>query len=86
MNVAMRRILGQVGIEAVTSDTAHDGLLTAGLERFDLILIARRLADGEGLELCRTIRAFDTKTTVYLLTGWTHPGRRRQALNVGAPI
>jgi DNA-binding response OmpR family regulator len=84
MREMMCHVLSQAGIEAVTSDSVSEGLLFARCGYFDLILLDWHLHDGDGLELCRAIRAFNHKTPVYLTCGWTHRGRHRQAAGVGA--
>src|SRR5437868_14298942 len=84
MREMMGHILGQAGIEAVASDSMSEALVFAKHLHFDLILLDWQLAEGDGLELCCTICAFDGQTPVYLTCGWPHVGRFRQAASAGA--
>ena len=57
-------LLGRAGYEVATATTVANGLILAGLERFDLYILDSRFTDGTGLELCRQIRAFDPDTPI----------------------
>jgi CheY-like chemotaxis protein len=75
--------LQEAGYEVVVAVSMVDGLKLATKEEFDLYLLDLRLADGSGIELCRQIRAFDSRTPVVVCSGDVRESVQRQALQVG---
>ncbi len=51
------------------ADCAEAGLAAARAERFDLILLDIDLPDGDGREICKTLRGEGIRTPVVMLTG-----------------
>src|SRR4030095_11591813 len=58
----------QDGYEVVGAGTVAEACTLARSVGFDLYLIDRWLPDGEGIELCRKIRTFDSTTPIVFLT------------------
>lgn len=57
----------------------------AGLARdYDLLLLDLGLPDGDGLELCRSVRRADRSLPIIILTARDAPGQRVQGLEAGA--
>jgi DNA-binding response OmpR family regulator len=54
--------------EVTIMPTLAKGLACARQEKFDLYLLDFNLPDGDGIELCRQIKTFDTETPVLFLT------------------
>jgi response regulator RpfG family c-di-GMP phosphodiesterase len=61
----MRYTLADAGYEAIAADFISEGLRPALLEHVTFILREWRLADGEGVDLCRMIRNSDSQTPIY---------------------
>ena len=80
----LKTILEQDGYEAVGASTVAEALERARNEGFDLYLIDRWLPDGEGIELCRIIRTFDSNTPIVFLTADARETTRAQAMAAGA--
>ena len=57
-----------------------DGLTLARNEDFDLCLIDRWPPDGEGIELCRSIRTFDVNTPIVFLSADAREATRAKAI------
>ncbi len=82
----LARQLGSAGLTVVAAASATEGLLRAS-EGHDLILLDVRLPDGNGLELCRSLKAdpATAMTPVLLLSGTLlHGEDRAKALAAGA--
>ena len=80
----LKTILEQDGYEAVAASTVAEALELARNAGFDLYLIDRWLPDGEGIELCRMIRTFDSNTPIVFLTADARETTRVQAMAAGA--
>ena len=53
-------------------------------ERFDLYVIDRQLPDGDGLELCRSVRRHVTGARVLVYSGSALPEDHKEAFDAGA--
>jgi two-component system, OmpR family, response regulator len=53
-------------------------------ELFDLYVIDRQLPDGDGLELCRSVRRHAPGTRVLVYSGSAHPEEHKAAFDAGA--
>jgi DNA-binding response OmpR family regulator len=80
----LKTILEQDGYEAVAAGTVAEAIELARSDGFDLYLIDRWLPDGEGIELCRMIRTFDSTTPIVFLTADARETTRAQAMAAGA--
>lgn len=77
-------MLGLSGYEAISASTVKDGLKLAKDGKFDLILLDWYFRDGTGLELCRTIRSFDSDTPIFFYTGVALEPKLKNAQVAGA--
>jgi CheY-like chemotaxis protein len=55
--------------EVSSAPSVVEALHKASNEEFDLILLDYHLPDGTGLQVCRSIRAFNNKTPILFVTG-----------------
>src|SRR5262249_26069344 len=76
--------LRQAGYETVLALDSVDALKRIKTDVFDLILLDWFLADGSGLELCKTIRTFDEHTPVFFYTGVAYEAEIAKAIKAGA--
>ena len=68
--------------DVISEHSKTGGLRQAATEQFDVILVDYHLPDGNGLELCVLIRAFDPDTPILLVTA-THSLTHDQIIAVG---
>lgn len=66
-----------------TANSCGEALRRATGENFDLILLDYHLPDGNGLDLCTQIRAFDVSTPILIITA-THSLEHERVLANGA--
>ena len=62
---------------------AGGALKLAMADKFGIILLDYYLPDGNGLDLCRKIRAFDATTPILIITA-THSISHEEAISAGA--
>ena len=72
------------GYEVVSAATVTDGLSLAKLERFDLFILDSRFHDGNGIDLCRKIRAFDQDTPIIFYSSAAYSSDVKAGLAAGA--
>lgn len=76
--------LRQDGLEVVGAQTALEGLELARQNTFALILLDIGLPDKDGLELCREIRRFDSRTPILFYTAYAELLDLEEAAKAGA--
>lgn len=76
--------LRQDGFEVTTVQTAAEGVGLARANQYALILLDIGLPDRDGLQLCRDIREFDTRTPIVLYTAFGDLLDGQEALRAGA--
>lgn len=69
----LRVMLAMSQIEVDSAGRIDDALALAASERFDLYMLDTDLPDGNGLNLCRTLRAVDPMVPVLFYSGSAHP-------------
>ncbi len=72
------------GIEVITAETAAEAWRLAQSESFDLYLLDSRFPDGDGLELCRRLRAFAPLAPILIYSGDAYESDRQKGLAAGA--
>ena len=74
------------GNEVRMATTAHDGLIMAQAWRPDVVLLDVMMADTDGFELCRQLRAepANADLRVFLLTALDDPASRLRGFEAGA--
>ena len=77
-------LLGIALIEAKAVETAAQALSSIRAEHFDLYLLDSRLPDGDGFELCRQIRNYDSQTPILFFSGAAFDADKKRGLEAGA--
>jgi DNA-binding response OmpR family regulator len=77
-------LLSGVGYEVTHALTVAEGLRLAKRSSFDLILLDWVFEDGDGLELCQMIRAFDANTPILFYSGVAYEAEIKRAMSAGA--
>jgi CheY-like chemotaxis protein len=76
--------LGFHGYTVETVRTAAEALPLAQAGLFSLFILDNWLPDGDGIELCKQIRAFDGDTSIIFVSGVAYPADIGQAMSAGA--
>lgn len=76
--------LAQQGYEVTTAGSLAETLPLTERGNFDLLLLAGRFPDGLGFDLCKRIRAFDTRTPIVFLTAYVYQADVQKGLESGA--
>jgi CheY-like chemotaxis protein len=80
----MTVILGLDGYEVQHALSVAEGLQRVQQDSFDLILLDWHFDDGTGIELCRAIRTFNTKTPILFYTGEIYSDKIERAMQAEA--
>lgn len=80
----MSLLLGEAGYEATMASSFAEGLSKAESDRFDLILLDWYFPDGTGIDLCKIIRARDSKIPIFFYTGMAFDAYIHKAMQAGA--
>ncbi len=78
------RALESDGATVTAAARLSSGLRHAATAEFDLIILDRMLPDGEGLDLCRQIRAEGVATPILCLSAMAEVADRIEGLDAGA--
>ena len=76
--------LADQGLEVQVVATATEAVVRTDREEFDLIILDLMLPDGDGLEVCRTLRSRDDYTPILILTARDTEVDRVVGLELGA--
>jgi DNA-binding response OmpR family regulator len=71
-------------INVMTTETVAETWQMAQSERFDLYLLDSRFPDGDGLELCRKLREFNSQTPIVFYSGDAREIDKANGLAAGA--
>lgn len=72
------------GFEVSVCDNGQDGLLRVRNEPCDIVLLDVNLPDGSGFEVCRSIRRFNTRLPIVMLTAQTEEQSAVTGIGCGA--
>ena len=84
VRMLVKAILEHNGNHVTTEDTVADGERAATEGSFEMIILDLGLPDGDGYELCKSIRDKNVKTPVLILSGEQEADVRVKCLRVGA--
>jgi len=80
----MRELLGEYGYEAVIAASVSDALESARSGGLALCILDHWITEGNGIELCQQIRAFDADTPIMFYSGAAYETDIRKGLAAGA--
>jgi two-component system, OmpR family, KDP operon response regulator KdpE len=80
---ALRVILREAGFEVLPAATAREALDSAALQRPDAAIVDLVLPDGDGVEVCRSLREW-TEMPIVVLSAVGEETEKVRALNAGA--
>ena len=80
----MTILLEQAGYEVVAASNPADGLEIAKQDAPALIILDNWYERGSGVELCRQIRKFDSRTPIIFYSGAAYQSDIRKAMDAGA--
>ena len=78
------RTLTRAGLTCDEASTLEEGEELVDLHRYDLLVLDRRLPDGDGLDLCRRARKRGFANSVLVLTARDDPESTVEGLSEGA--
>ena len=79
----LQQYLGNAGYQVESQHTARDGVSALKHKEFDLLVLDLMLPDGDGLDICRDIRAF-SQIPILMLTARGDTMDRILGLEMGA--
>ena len=77
-------LLKRFGYKVTTVNDMSNGLRIARAVNYDLYMIACKLSDGTGVELCEKLREFDPQTPILFWSARVYESDRQRALEAGA--
>lgn len=80
----MSCLLDMWGYEVVTAGSVAETISLTEESRFDLLILDGWYPDGLGVDLCKQIRAFDTRTPIVFLTAYAYQADIQKGLESGA--
>jgi DNA-binding response OmpR family regulator len=80
----VQELAAEHGDQLVWEQTGAGGLLRAGLERFDVIILDRMLGDLDGLTILKRLRESGVGTPVLMLSALGRTSDRSEGLEAGA--
>lgn len=79
-------LLEPLGYEVRSAYNLTEAMRLAEQERFALYLIAHKLREGDGIEVCRRLREFDSQTPILFWSALVFEADRQSALRAGATV
>ena len=76
--------LDMLGYEVTTAGSVAETLPLTERGGFNLVMIAGWYRDGLGVDLCKRIRAFDTRTPIFFLSAYAFQDDIQKGLESGA--
>jgi DNA-binding response OmpR family regulator len=80
----MRALLSDAGYDVLIATTVKEGLSLVKYGGCDLVLLDGQFPDGTGLEMCRIIRAYDSRTPILFCSGAADKSDIEDAMRSGA--
>lgn len=77
-------LLGFSGIETISANTIGKALQLAQTKQFDLYLLDTRFPEGSGLDLCRKLREFNSRTPIVFYSGDAREVDKAKGIAAGA--
>src|SRR2546421_10935494 len=80
----MSKLIEMWGYKVFQAETVSGGMKLAKEQEFILYLLDYQLPDGTGIELCKSIREFDSQTPILFCSASAYPFNIEQAIAAGA--
>lgn len=80
----VRDLAAERGATVICEETGSGGLLRAGMEAFDVIILDRMLGDIDGLTIIRRLRESGVGTPILMLSALGRTSDRAEGLEAGA--
>lgn len=80
----LTHLLGQSDYEVITAGSMVEALELIKSEEFDLYVLDKRLPDGSGLDLCRSLNEITPDVPVIFYSGDAYEVHRQEAMSAGA--
>jgi len=80
----LQLLLSEEDYEVRTAGTIEEACALAQDEEFDLYVLDKRLPDGTGLELCKTLNRLTPSVPCLFYSGDAYAVHRQEALEAGA--
>ena len=77
-------VFRQSNYQVTACSSPSEGLQNARLDGFDAIILDNRFAETTGIDICREIRSFDSKTPIVLFSADARQSEKEKALTAGA--
>ena len=77
-------VLSERNYRVTTRATIAEALQLAQEHHFDLYMLDSKLPDGSGIDLCRSLRAFDPGVPIMFFSGAAYEVDKETAINSGA--
>ena len=79
-------LLKPFGYEVTAVSDMSTGLRIARAANYDLYMVACKLTEGTGIELCEKLREFDRQTPILFWSARVYESDRQRALEAGANV
>jgi len=80
----LKLVLSESDYEVHTAGTIEEALQLARMHEFDLYVLDKRLPDGSGMDLCRTLNQITPGVPCIFYTGDAYEIHRQEAMAAGA--
>lgn len=77
-------VLAEINYRVMGAANGDDALILARTNDFDLYVIDNWMSGGSGIDLCKKLREFDTRTPILFYSGAAFESDKQQAFAAGA--
>jgi DNA-binding response OmpR family regulator len=77
-------VLAKSDYKVIAAANGDDALMLARTNDFDLYVIDNWMSGGSGIDLCKKLREFDTRTPILFYSGAAYERDKQQAFAAGA--
>ena len=77
-------VLAGINYRVIGAANGDDALMLARTNDFDLYVIDNWMSGGSGIDLCKKLREFDTRTPILFYSGAAFESDKQQAFAAGA--
>ena len=77
-------VLAEINYRVIGAANGDDALMLARTNDFDLYVIDNWMSGGSGIDLCKKLREFDTRTPILFYSGAAFEIDKQQAFAAGA--